>query len=102
MSALLDQLLTPEQRAQAELADATIATKPAQRGPVWLSMTEAERRITLMAMSEFGGNFVQALAAAWRFADTLNSIRLGTVMGDYVRQYGPGSPMYAMVERRGV
>jgi hypothetical protein len=64
-------------------------------------MTEAERHTTLIAMREFGGNFVVALATAWRLADTTNALRLGVVMGDYVRQYGPGSTLYAMVERRG-
>lgn len=97
MSALLDQLLTPEQRAQAAQAEAKI-----KRRPVWLAMTPAERTTTLNAMYEFGGSFVASLAVAWRKADTTNSIRLGAVMGDYVAQYGPGSPVYAMVERRGV
>jgi hypothetical protein len=76
-----------------------IGTGDTPRGPVWLSMTPEERTTTLAAMSEFGGSFVRSLAATWRYADTINSIRLGAVMGDYVRQYGPGSPVYAMVER---
>lgn len=92
MSALLDQLLTPAQRADVAVGDA-------KRMPVWISMTEHERRTTLAAMQEFGGNFVASLAAAWRKADTVNSVRLGAAMADYVRQYGPGSPVYAMADR---
>ncbi len=93
MSALLDSLLTPAQRAEAAAA--------APAGPVWVSMTEAERRNTLNAMQEFGGSFVASLAVTWRLADAINSQRLGHAMADYVRKYGPGSTMYAMVERRG-
>ncbi len=95
MSALLEQLLTPEQRAEAAKADAQI-----KRAPAWISMTPAERTTTLTAMAALGGDFVRALAVCWRRADTMNSIRLGAVMGDYVRHYGPGSTLYAMVERR--
>lgn len=95
-------MIAPAVYAGDDIANTALATEPAKRGPAWISMTEAERRITLMAMAEFGGNFVRSLAVTWRLADTMNSIRLGTVMGDYVRTYGPGSPQYAMVERRGV
>lgn len=93
MSALLDSLLTPAQRADAAAEDVRA------RMPVWISMTEAERRTTLNAMYEFGGAFVRALAVSWRLADTVNSLRLGAAMADYVRQYGPGTPVYAMCER---
>jgi len=92
VSALLDSLLTPAQRAD-------VASEDAKRMPVWISMTEHERRTTLAAMQAYGGSFVQALVCAGRIADTVNSVRLGAAMADYVRQYGPGSPVYAMADR---
>jgi hypothetical protein len=63
-------------------------------------MNADQRRITLHAMSRFGGRFVSRLAEAWSAAEPLDSIKLGALFAGYVALYGPGSADYAEAERR--
>ena len=88
---LLEALLSEDKRAEAAASD----PKPM---PQWVGMTARERGYTLQAMSKFGGGFVAALASAWQRADTVNAAVLGAAFPDVVRQYGPGSDAYLLIE----
>jgi hypothetical protein len=48
---------------------------------------QAEKLEVLDAMECYGGGFVQALAVAWRKADSANSEKLHAAFSEYYEQY---------------
>jgi hypothetical protein len=84
MSRLLETLLTPAQRQQAQAADAG-----QQANPGWADMTMAERKTTSALMWRFGGKFVSALSEALECADPANAQRLADACPELVAKYGP-------------
>ena len=46
-----------------------------------------DRIRTIKAMNAFGGSFVQALAAAWRCADSDNSAKIEAAWPEYIEKY---------------
>ena len=62
-------------------------------------MTHDQKLITVRAMKQYGGSFVQALAAALLLADVTNVQRLEGAFPEYMMKYGPGSDMYAAMEK---
>lgn len=42
----------------------------------------------------FGGSFVNRLAEAWQYADSVNSAKLGEAFPEIVDRYGPTSSFY--------
>ena len=62
-------------------------------------MTYYQKLITVRAMKQYGGSFVKALAEALLMADGSNTARIRGAFTDYMAKYGPGSDMYAAVEK---
>ncbi len=57
-------------------------------------MTRDQRLITIRAMKEYGGSFVQKLADLWLHADEDNAARIEKAWPEYVHKYGPLSAFY--------
>ena len=55
-------------------------------------MTYDELYKMTLRMEKYGGAFVQALANAFKYADSTNREKLLNTFPDYVNEYGPNSP----------
>ena len=62
-------------------------------------MTYNQKLITARTMRAHGGSFVRALAEALIMADVTNVQRLEGAFPEYMMKYGPGSDMYAAMEK---
>ena len=60
----------------------------------WQNLTNQEQHNTLVAAMGFGGSFVNRLAEAWQYADSVNSAKLGEAFPEIVDRYGPASSFY--------
>ena len=67
---------------------------------IWFDLNAEQRRVTLHAMTRFGGRFVSRLADAWVCADDEHARCLGTAFPALLERYGPGSQAYADAEAR--
>ena len=67
---------------------------------IWFDLNAEQRRVTLHAMTRFGGRFVSRLADAWVCADEFHAGRLGDAFPHLLQRYGPGTQAYADAEAR--
>lgn len=61
--------------------------------------TNVEIAGTILAMTHYGGSFVQRLAAAMNTADSVNVKRVIEAFPDIMTKYGPGSFFYSEVRK---
>lgn len=60
-------------------------------------MDLTQKYFTILAMIQFGGRFIRALATAYEAADARNTERIEKAFPEVLEFYGPGSTFYAEV-----